>query len=168
MIHGFGLGGVFLLLFSSVFHCLWSLRSADNLSAAMLQTHCRFLARITVLMAVILWLTIFVGTYINFPDYRANPPAGAADLTTYPKALLMANPDTKWLHEVGMETKEHMPWVAAMLMTAVAFVAARYQTKIVEEAKIRSTMLTLLTVVFGVVALVGLLGVFINKVAPLF
>jgi hypothetical protein len=117
-------------------------------------------------MAVMLWLTVIIGTFISFPGYRAVPPEGA-DLTFYPKELLKSRPDTAWLHEIGMEIKEHMPWIPAMLMTAVAFVAARYQSRVVEVAQVRTGLLALLAITFGVVAFIALIGVFINKVAPL-
>lgn len=165
MIHGIGLGGGFLIVFSSVFYCLWSMRG-EAVPPALAQRQCRFVAGITVLMAVMLWLTIVMGTFISFPNYRATPPDGA-DLSSYPKALLKANPEIEWLHSIGMETKEHMPWVAAMLMTAVAYVAVRYRGHMAVEPHLRNTMLMLLSVVFGVVSLIALLGVLINKAAPL-
>lgn len=167
MVHGIALGGGFLLLFSSAFHCLWSLRSRNDLSSALIERQCGFLARVTAFMAVILWLTVIVGTFVSFPGYRATPPAGTTDLTPYPKELLKSNPDTDWLHSIGMELKEHMPWVPTMLMTAVAFVAARSRTGIIDNTQIRSLMLALLTVTFGVVSFIALIGIFINKVAPL-
>jgi magnesium-transporting ATPase (P-type) len=165
MIHGIGLGGGFLILFSSAFYCLWSLRS-EAVPPALAQKQCRFVAGITVLMAAMLWLTIVMGTFVSFPGYRANPPDGA-DLSRYPKALIKSNPEIEWLHNIGMETKEHMPWVAAMLMTAVAYVAVRYRGHVAVEPHLRNAMLMFLTAVFGVVSLVALLGVFINKAAPL-
>jgi hypothetical protein len=167
MIHGIGLAGGFLLLFSSAFHCLWSLRAGDGLSATFLQRQCRTLAGVTLLMAVILWATILIGTFIAFPGYRAAPPAGTADLTLYPKELLKSSPDTEWLHAIGMETKEHMPWIAGILMTAVAFVAVRYQARLTQDNGIRRTMLAFLTITLAVVSVIAMLGIFINKVAPL-
>ena len=167
MIHGIGLGGAFLIVFSSVVYCLWNLRAADGLPADTVQRQTRFLARATVTLAVNLWLVVLIGTFVNFPSYKAEPPAGTTDLDPYPKALLKFDPDTAWLHELGMELKEHMPWVPAMLMTAVAFVAARYGSKLAGEATMRNTMLALLVISFAVAGFVGLIGVFINKVAPL-
>jgi hypothetical protein len=52
-----------------------------------------------------LWITVLVGTYVIFPPYRATPPAGLADLSAFPRALLHANPDTVWLHAFAMEIK---------------------------------------------------------------
>lgn len=167
MVHGIALGGGFLILFSAAFHCLWSLRSPDDLSPPMVQRQCRFLGQMTVLMAIVLWLTVLVGTFVSFPGYRATPPAGTTDLAAYPKELLKSDPDTEWLHSIGMELKEHMPWVPAILMTAVAFVAVRYGTAMAANRQIRSLMLALLTVTFSVVAFIALVGIFINKVAPL-
>lgn len=167
MIHGIGLGGGFLIVFSSAFYCLWALRSDDGLSEAASRKLYAFLGGANALLAIILWLTILVGTYVSFPGYRANPPTGATDLTPYPKAVLKATEETAWLHDIAMEVKEHLPWVAAMLMTAVAYISLLHRTSLRQDAGLRGTLLVLLATTFSVVALVAVLGVLINKAAPL-
>jgi hypothetical protein len=112
-------------------------------------------------------LTVVVGTYVNFPPYRATPPEGLSDLSQFPRSLIQSNPQTVWLHSFAMEIKEHVPWIAAMLATAVAFVAARYRSQLLSDAHIRRSAQLLLAICFILVAAVSLLGVFINKVAPL-
>jgi hypothetical protein len=79
----------------------------------------------------------------------------------------MSSPDTRWLHAFGMEIKEHVPWIAAMLATAVAFVATRYRTTVLADRSLRRVSTTLLLLAFGLVSFVALLGVFVNKIAPL-
>jgi ABC-type dipeptide/oligopeptide/nickel transport system permease subunit len=64
-----------------------------------------------------------------------------------------------------MEIKEHVSWIAAMLATAVAFVTGRYRSRI--DDSVRRVAVVLLAISFLLVALVSLLGVFANKVAPL-
>jgi hypothetical protein len=81
--------------------------------------------------------------------------------------MLLANPGTTWLHAFAMEIKEHMPWIAAMLATAVAFISVRYRERLLRDARLRTMSATLLGICFALVAFVALLGVFINKVAPL-
>lgn len=166
MIHGIGLGGSFLILFSSAFYCLWNLNT-EALPEAIAQRRCRFLSRLSIGLAVILWLTVLVGTFVSFPGYRVNPPEGASDLSMYPKAALKANPDTEWLHSIGMELKEHLPWIPAMLMTAIAYVTWRHADELVEEVRLRRFVLALFPLIFAVVSAVALIGIFINKVAPL-
>jgi hypothetical protein len=114
-----------------------------------------------------LWLTVIVGTYIVFPPYRATPPPGTTDLSEFPRALVLASPSTAWLHAFAMETKEHMPWIASMLTTAVAFIAVRYRRAALANPSTRQMAFALLAVSFAVVTFVSLLGVFVNKVAPL-
>ena len=104
---------------------------------------------------------------IGFPPYRATPPEGTADLASYPRSLLLSSPETEWLHAFAMETKEHLPFVAGILATAVAFVAWRYRRRFLEERAMRRVGAGLLAACFAIVAYVSLLGVFINKVAPL-
>jgi hypothetical protein len=126
------------------------------------------LAWLAVAMAVLLWLSVLMGTYLVFPLYRATPPEGALLLHAYPRALLLSSPETRWLHAFGMEVKEHMPWIAAMLTTAVAFIAVRYRTTLLmADSSLRRPTVILLAMAFAIVAFVALLGVFVNKVAPL-
>lgn len=127
----------------------------------------RALAAITAFAAATLWLTVLVGTYIIFPPYRATPPEGAVDLSQFPRSLIQANADTAWLHAFAMESKEHMPWIASMLDTAVAFVVVRYRSAAVADASLRNMAIALLAICVALVAFVSLMGVFVNKVAPL-
>lgn len=54
-----------------------------------------------------------------------------------------------------MEIKEHVPWITAMLTTAVAFVATRYWAKVLTDARLNGMATTLVAIAF------------VNKVAPL-
>ena len=123
--------------------------------------------RLTSVTAAILWLTVLTGTYVVFPQYRATPPAGAVDLSAFPRALLTADPSTAWLHAFAMEIKEHMPWIAAMLTSAAAFVAMRDRTRVAGDPALRMMVFWYLAVSFALVAFASVLGVFVNKVAPL-
>lgn len=166
MVHGIGLGGGALLGLGAALFFLYAARSS-SLTSPPPPNASRAVAGLTVLTALTLWLTVLVGTFIVFPPYRAMPPSGAADLSQFPRSALMADPDTAWLHAFAMETKEHAPWIAAMLATAVAFVAVRYGSKLLTDASLRNTAIMLLAICFALVSYVSLLGVFVNKVAPL-
>jgi hypothetical protein len=124
-------------------------------------------AALTAFVALTVWLTTLVGTYVVFPPYRATPPEGSADLAQYPRSMLLGDPATAWLHAFAMETKEHLPFVAGMLATAVAFVAWRYRRRFLDDPALRRPATAFLAICFAIVAYVSLLGVFINKVAPL-
>lgn len=165
MVHGIGLGGGALLGLVAALFYLYATRPAPP--STDIDTGSRLFATVTVFTAVMLWLTVIIGTYIVFPAYRATPPPGTANLSAFPRALILANPSTAWLHMFAMETKEHMPWIASMLTTAVAFIAVRYRRTALTDPDLRRMAFSLLAVSFGVVTLVSLLGVFVNKVAPL-
>ena len=145
---------------------LWAMRTFD-VATVEAERQARRLASLTTFTAVSLWLTVLVGTYITFPPYRATPPAGITDLARYPRSLLQSTPETAWLHSFAMEIKEHVPWIAVMLATAVAFVAMRYRSKLLSDARLNRMATALLAICFVLVSAIALLGVFINKVAPL-
>ena len=129
--------------------------------------HSKAVDWITTAAAVLLWMSVLGGTYVVFPMYRATPPEGIASLAEYPRALLMSSADTRWLHSFAMEIKEHVPWIAGMLVTAAAFVVRRHRSTILADASLRRVAGSLLVIATVLVSLVALLGVFVNKVAPL-
>lgn len=147
---------------------LFSLRAmavADGATVPARQS--RGFAGLTTAIAVLLWMSVLGGTYVVFPMYRATPPEGIASLADYPRALLMSQADTRWLHAFAMEIKEHMPWIAAMLATAAAFVVRRHRATLLADPTLRRITGTLLSLALVLVSFVALLGVFVNKVAPL-
>ncbi len=166
MIHGVGLGGAALVgLAASLFYLSAARPQAGQAPAV--PGGGRALAAVTLFTALMLWLTVLVGTYIIFPPYRATPPPGTLDLAQFPRTLIQASPDTAWLHAFAMESKEHMPWIASMLATAVAFVAAKYPLDLLADPSLRKMAIGLLAVCLALVAFSALMGVFVNKVAPL-
>lgn len=165
MVHGLVLSGGAMMAMAAVLFALPAMALPDG--APVPDRPGRWIAWLTTAVAVLLWLAVLGGTYGVFPLYRVTPPEGITSLGAYPRAFLVSNPDTRWLHAFGMEIKEHMPWVAAMLATAVAFVARRYRTTLLADRALRTMSATLMAIAFALVLLVGLLGVFVNKVAPL-
>ena len=164
MVHGIGLGGGALMGMAAALFYLYAARVSAGSDS---RTASRALARLTVVTAAVLWLAVLLGTYVVFPPYRMTPPAGVTDLSQFPRALILANPDTAWLHRFAMESKEHMPWIAARLATAVAFIAVRAPSRLLGDASLRNMAIGLLATAFALVAFVALMGVFVNKVAPL-
>jgi len=166
MVHGVVLGGAALMALAAALFAMGVMRLADR-SDVSTDHQSRSLAGLVVFIAVVLWVAVLVGTYVIFPPYRATPPDGVTDLGQYPRSLLLANPDTAWLNAFAMESKEHMPWIASMLATAVAFVSVRYRSTLLRDAQLRNMAIILLAVSFALVSFVGLMGIFVDKVAPL-
>lgn len=165
MIHGIALGGGALMGLAAALFCLRFMAPAPGSEASSHQS--TSVAALTVLVAVAMWLTVIGGTYIVFPPYRIAPPETLVTVTAeYPRYFLLANPQTAWLHAFAMETKEHVPWIAAMLSTAVAFVAVRNRSRLLNDDGIRRIVTVLTGITFVFAAYVALLGVFVNKVAP--
>jgi hypothetical protein len=166
MIHGIALGGGALMGLSAALFYLYAARTSDAVSPPAPNAS-RAFAALTVSTAAVLWLTVLAGTYIIFPPYRATPPVGLTDLSHFPRSLIQASPETVWLHSFAMESKEHMPWIASMLATAVAFVAVRRRSEVLQSSSLRNMAAILLALSFAMVSFVSLMGVFVNKVAPL-
>lgn len=165
MVHGIVLGGGGLLAVAVALFAMIAMRTTPPGEAAAAQS--RYLAWVLGGASVLLWAAVLAGTYISFPDYRATPPEGLTDLSAYPRAMIRSKPGTAWLHSFAMECKEHMPWIAAMLTTGVAFVAARYREQLMNDRKLHRIAVGLLTLTLMLVAGVSLFGILINKVAPL-
>ena len=166
MAHGLVFGGGALVALAAALFYLYAQRTAEGTRLISLHES-RAFTWLTVAAAALIWFAVIGGTYLVFPPYRATPPPGTADLADYPRALLMENPDTAWLHAFGMESKEHMPWIAGMLATAVAFLGMRYRSAVLTDAPMRRLATVFLAISLALVAFVSLLGVFVNKIAPL-
>ena len=165
MVHGIVLGGAALMGLAAALFAMGTMRRAEGLGAAT-PSQSRPLAQLTMFIAAALWLGVIAGTYIVFPLYRATPPEGTTDLSQYPRFLIASNPETVWVHAFGMEIKEHMPWIASMLATAVAFVAGRYRSALVGDPQVRRMAMTLLAICFMLAAFAALMGIFAARVAP--
>ena len=164
MVHGIGLGGAGLLGLAAALFYLYAARSEGPAPAA---AGGRAFAGVTAFSAGVLWLTVLAGTYIVFPPYRATPPEGLTDLAQFPRSLVLASPDTAWLHAFAMEVKEHVPWFAAMLATAAAFVSVRDRATYLTDRQLRGMVTVALSICFLLAAYTAVLGTFVNKVAPL-
>ena len=166
MIHGIVLsGGALTGLAIALFSLVVMRPDPDHPGITARQS--RAIGNLMAVSAILLWLAVIVGTYVVFPAYRAAPPAGTAVLANYPRAMLLADPATAWLHSFAMECKEHMPWIAAMLTTAAAFTGVRYRSTLLSDTSLRGMVTGLLGVSLVLSAFVGLLGIFVNKAAPL-
>ena len=166
MAHGIVFGGAALMTLAAALFTIYMLHKSHG-DVILTAAHTKAVALLTTAIAVMTWLTTLVGTYLVFPPYRATPPEGTTAFTAYPRTLILSNPATAWLHSFAMETKEHLPWIAAMLATAVAFAAWRHRTTLLADMRLSRIVTSLLVVCFAIVAYVSLLGVFVNKVAPL-
>ena len=154
LIHGMGLGAVFLLAFGGGLAGLWSLRPKLVTEDGIAERTPRLLIGTTV-MALVAWLTVIVGTWIVYPWYRATPPEGL-DLTVqsdalrdFPRYWLLASEETAEWHEFGMEWKEHVAWLAPFLATAVAVAVIYYGAQLIRRGEIRRAMLIFFTLAFA-------------------
>ena len=101
LVHGLFLGGAFLLAFTGGLAGFFSLRP-ELLTPEGVRERVRRLELGTIVMAVLTWLTVIIGTWVVYPWYREDTPDS-------PRTLLLDNPDTADWHEFAMEWKEHRP-----------------------------------------------------------
>jgi hypothetical protein len=157
IIHGMGLGALFLLAFAGGLAGFYSLRPGLVTESGLVE-RVRRLRIGTWVMAAVAWLTVITGSYIVYPWYRAEPNGA--------KFELLANPNTADWHEFGMEWKEHIAWIAPLLATAVAFTVTYYGTSLIRHQGIRRALMVFFTAAFVIAGIAGALGAFITKAAP--
>src|SRR5713101_10031091 len=165
VLHGMGFGALFMLAFSGAIAELYRV-SASGAAVQPSSREQALLKFYLVAMVVLAWLTVFSGAYIVYPWYRAVPPAGLADLSDYPRRLLLSSGKTSEWHNVGMEWKEHVSWIAPIAITMVAYVFAKYGRAFARVPHIRTAVLTFAVVAFIATGVAGAFGAFLNKYAP--
>jgi len=158
LIHGMGLGALFLLAFGGGLAGLYSLKPALITPEGVVERMRRLKVGV-VAMAVVAWLTVLTGTWIVYPWYRAMGPDSA-------RSQLLADEATAGWHEFGMEWKEHVAWISPILATVVAFIVLYYGTNLIRHDRVRRTAISLFVLAFVFAAIAGAFGAFITKVAP--
>jgi hypothetical protein len=141
--------------------------SAPGAASVMSAREQTFLGLYLLAMVVLAWLTVFSGTYIVYPWYRAVPPAGVTDLAEYPRRLLLSSGRTSQWHNVGMEWKEHAAWLAPIAVTMVAYVTMKYGRAIIQHRNMRIGVLIFTVAAFAATGIAGGFGAFLNKYAPI-
>ncbi len=168
IVHGMGLGAAFLLAFAGGLAGLWSLRPGLVTEAGIVDRAKRLKIG-TWAMAVAAWLTVFTGSFIVYPWYRADVTGACEETFTEAcgaKFALIADEATAGWHEFGMEWKEHIAWIAPFLATAVAVAVGYYGTKLVREQGIKKVLMIAFCAAFAIAGIAGALGAFITKAAP--
>lgn len=179
VIHGMGLGAVFLLAFAGGLAGLYSLKP-ELITPEGLVERMRRLKIGVVAMAAAAWGTVITGTWVVYPWYREELAisggdefagcAGAHVPTEQCSArdFLRSNAsgDTEQWHAFGMEWKEHVAWISPILATVVAFIVVYYGANLIRHDRVRKTAITLYVMSFSFAAVAGALGAFITKVAP--
>ncbi|MFZ0959695.1 MAG: hypothetical protein WAO35_02230 [Terriglobia bacterium] len=112
------------------------------------------------------WAAVLTGAYLIYPWYRAIPPAGLTDLALYPRYLLKSSPTTAGWHDLGMEWKEYIAWIAPIAMTMVAYVLTKYKRSIREHPQVRSAVLVFALAALAAGGVAGFFGAMLNKYAP--
>lgn len=166
VIHGMGLGALFLLAYSGGWVALSNLRR-ERLSEDVLHKEMRPLKRWFWGMALASWGAALSGTIGVYPWYRGTPPPGRPPLTPHPQHILLADPKRAGWHHFGMEWKEHIAWIAPLTATAVAASVSSFGPELADRPRERQTLLVWYHLSFLAAAVAGVLGAFINKVAPM-
>jgi hypothetical protein len=185
LIHGMVLGAFFLLGFAGGLAGLYSYSPAWLNQAGIRERVLRLDIGIGV-MAVALWLTVIVGTWVVYPWYRAPMPKEVSDavsaaqrggqpltheqvlqLQQFPRNYLLASPELSEWHTFGMEWKEHVAWMAPVLVTVVFFGVLYYGRRLAYEPGVRRFLMVVYIASFVTAAIAGLFGALITKAAPI-
>ncbi len=165
VLHGMGFGALFMLAFSGAIGVIYA-TSVAGVGPLTSGWHKAMFRLYLVSMAVLAWLTTLSGTYIIYPWYRAAPPPGTTDLTGFPRSLLLSDPATAGWHELGMEWKEHIAWLAPIAVTMVAYVFFRYGPHLWRQRPMRNAVLAFTVAAFLATGVASMFGAFLNKFAP--
>ncbi len=172
VLHGLGLGTLFLLAFGGGLAGLYSLKPQLLTEEGIAERTPRLLLG-SLVMAIVAWATVISGTFIAYPWYRATPPEGldqavqSEALRDFPRYWLLASDKTAEWHKLGMEWKEHVAWIAPFLATAVAFAVIYYGPRLIRHQDIRWALFILFILAFAAAGVAGLFGAFITKAAPI-
>ena len=165
VLHGMGFGALFMLAFSGAIAELYSMSAPGHVASP--GSREQLMLRLYLgAMVALAWATVLSGAYLIYPWYRATPPTGTVDLANYPRALLLSSPKTAGWHDVGMEWKEHVSWLAPIAMTMVAYVFMKYGPALTQKRQIRTAVLAFAVVAFFATGVAGAFGAFLNKYAP--
>jgi hypothetical protein len=165
IVHGMFFGAALLLMFTGAAVGLYTSSTSSNFWTPGSRQRSFFSSYLAV-MALLAWIAVFLGAYAIYPWYRAHPPAGTLDLIGYPQHLLMSNPVTAGWHNIGMEWKEHIAWLAPISLTAVAYTFAHYGTDLRSHRPLRNAVFGLLALGFIAAGIAGFFGAMLNKYAP--
>lgn len=114
------------------------------------------------------WIAVLSGTYVIYPWYRAAPPPHTTDMRHFPRQLLLSNAATANWHTLGMEWKEHVAFLAPIVITSVAYVCWRHRDLVVRDTLVRRLVLGLGLTAVAATGIAASTGAFLNKVAPTF
>ncbi|HLF28014.1 MAG TPA: hypothetical protein VJG32_16895 [Anaerolineae bacterium] len=158
VLHGMIFGAAFLVAFAGGLAGLYSLRPQWVTLEGLKERLTRLKVGLWG-MALIAWATVFTGTFIVYPWYRAQDPTSA-------RSILLADPSTAEWHKFGMEWKEHVGWLAPIAATVVAFAVTYYGPALSKKVGERRALMIFFVIAFVAAGIAGVFGAFINKVAP--
>ena len=164
VVHGMVFGFIFLLGFSGALYAVYSLKSEWLTTKGMTKT-VNIIKVYLWGLALSVWAAVFTGAWVVYPWYRATPPEGTTDLSTFPRSFLLANESTAQWHEFGMEWKEHVAFLAPIAATVVAFVVSYYGPQLARKVGERRAVMIFFIVAFIATAVAGMFGAFITKAA---
>lgn len=163
--HGIFFGSLFLMAGFAVVVELF--RSANEKHASQL-TYNGYRLQIAYLitMAALGWAAVLSGTYLIYPWYRAAPPAATTNLAAFPRSLLLSHANTAGWHSFGMEWKEHIGWVAPIVLTALAFILIYERRSMERDTRVRNAVIGFAVAGVLSTAVAGLFGAMLDKAAP--
>ena len=165
-LHGMMFGGFFLMAAFGVI--VMRYRSMQELREPEWSERGHRWERVYLIAMVVLgWAAVLSGAYVVYPWYRAAVPAGVTNLAEYPQRLLLSNPNTAGWHTLGMEWKEHIAWMAPIVMTMVAYVLTKYRSNNNGNRQVKATVLAFALIAFLAAGIAGAFGSLIDKAAPI-
>ncbi len=159
LIHGMGLGAVYLMAFAGGAADFWSLYRRALTKEGLFERLFRMKIGLLI-MTVACWLTVITGTFFIYPKYRESSPDS-------PRSILLSSSDTALWHTFGMEWKEHVTWLSPILITAVLAIFFQYGDQLSQNHRMRRAVEVLFYLALFSAVIGGVFGALITKIAPI-
>lgn len=156
--HGVVLGTGLVLALALVLMALPQLRE-DWLTPEGAALRLLWLRRGVILMVVVAWAAVIIGTWVIDPWYHLHQPGS-------PLLLLEARPSMNFWTDLVLEWKERISWTAALVATAAAYMLVYLGDEVLWNRRARLTTLGLFAFAFGGAAASAVMGMLLTKIVP--
>ncbi len=156
--HGVVLGTGFILALALMLLALPQLRE-ELLTAEGAALRLLWLRRGVLVMIVVAWAAVAVGTWVVDPWYHLHQ-------TGSPLFLLDARPHMTFWTDIVLEWKERISWTAAVVASGAGYMAVYWGDELLWNRRARTALVALFGIAFAGALVSGVIGMLLTKIVP--